>query len=168
MPALRLPPDIEAVLREFFTCEFTTVNRQGQPITWPTLPYYDRPEGQIVLATSIAFPVKAYNARRNPRVSLLFSDPTGARLDDLPAVLVQGDATVGEVLDNPPWLLEMFKTSVRRQPDSRRFIANPIAQRLFRFYYQRIAILVRPRRILAWPSRDFRADPVEIEVSYVE
>src|SRR5919199_6241246 len=72
MPALRLPQEVESVLREFFTCEFTTVNRRAQPLTWPTLPYFHQPEGQIIVAASIAFPVKALNARRHPQVSLLY------------------------------------------------------------------------------------------------
>jgi hypothetical protein len=54
--------DIRSVLCEFYTCEVTTVNRQGQPITWPATAYYDEATGQIVLAASIAFPVKAFNA----------------------------------------------------------------------------------------------------------
>jgi hypothetical protein len=36
MQTLDLPTEIRSVLREFSTCEVTTVNRQGQPITWPT------------------------------------------------------------------------------------------------------------------------------------
>jgi len=51
-----------------------------------------------VIAVSIAFPVKAYNARKHSQVSMLFSDPTGSGLTDPPAVLVQGDAAVAEVL----------------------------------------------------------------------
>ncbi len=47
MATLRLPPEVEAVFREFRTCEFTAVNRQGQPLTWPTEPYYDAPEGRL-------------------------------------------------------------------------------------------------------------------------
>lgn len=168
MPALRLPPDVEAVIREFYTCELTTVNKQGQPVTWPTLPYYHQAEGQIIVTASIAFAVKTYNARRHPQVALLYADPTGARLDSPPAVLVQGDATVREVTDNPPWSLEIFKTSVRRQPDSRKYIGNPIARRLFEFYFQRLAIIIRPRRILAWPRGSFGDAPVEIEVAHVE
>src|SRR5438105_8156688 len=82
MPVLRLPPEVEATLSEFYTCEFTTVNRQGQPMTWPSVPYYNKAESNIVCAVSIAFPVKAYNARRHPQVSLLFSDPTGSKPPD--------------------------------------------------------------------------------------
>jgi hypothetical protein len=72
MPALVMPPDVEAVLREFRTCEFTTVNRAGQPLTWPTEFYYDAPEGRLIVTASIAFPVKTYNARRHHQVALLF------------------------------------------------------------------------------------------------
>ncbi len=168
MPALRLPPDVEAVIRDFYTCEFTTVNKKRQPVTWPTLAYFHQPEGKIIVTASIAFPVKTYNARSHPQVSLLYSDPTGAKLENSPAVLVQGDAEVGEVLDNPPWALEVFKTSVRRQPESRKYISNKLAQRLFTFYFQRIGITVTPRRILAWKDGDFNLPPSEVEVSYVE
>src|SRR5712691_3815286 len=98
MLTLDVPDEISSVLREYYTCEVTTINRQGQPITWPSLPYYDEANGQILLTVSIAFPVKAFNVRRHPQVSLLFSDPTGARLDETPALLIQGDATVAELM----------------------------------------------------------------------
>lgn len=168
MPALQFPPDIEAVLSKFYTCELTTVNKAGQPITWPTLPYYNQSEGTIVLAASIAFPTKTYNARRHPQVSLLYSDPMGSKLPDPPAVLVQGDATVMELVEEMPWTIDLFKTSVRRQPDSRKYIANPIARKLFEFYFQRIGIVVTPRRVLVWPHLDFSAAPTEVEVRYVD
>ena len=38
-------------------------------------------------------PQKAFNIRRNPKVSMLFSEPTGSGIDVPGAVLVQGDAT---------------------------------------------------------------------------
>src|SRR5689334_8515157 len=121
MTALELPPEVEAVFRNFRTCEFTTVNSKGQPLTWPTEPFFLQAEGRLVVTSSIAFPVKAYNARRYPRVALLLSDPTGSGLVDPPAVLVQGDATVRELVDDPPWTYEMFRESVLRQPNTRNF-----------------------------------------------
>src|SRR5689334_25407401 len=99
MSQLDLPPEISSALRAYATCEMTTVNRHGQPITWPCLPYYDEDNGQILLSASIAFPVKAFNAQKHPQVSLLYSDPTGSQLDRAPALLIQGDATVSELLD---------------------------------------------------------------------
>jgi Pyridoxamine 5'-phosphate oxidase len=168
MGTLRLPPEVEAVFHEFRTCEFTAVNRQGQPLTWPTEPFYDAPSGRFIVTSSIAFPVKAYNARRHPQVSLLFSDPTGASLTDPPAVQVQGDATVAELDDDPPWSYAMFKESIHRQPRARSFVSNPLARRLFTFQFQRLAIFVQPRRIMVWPRGDMSPIPTELEVRYVE
>jgi hypothetical protein len=170
MPALRLPPDVEAVFRRFFTCEITTINKQGQPLTWPNLPYYDEPNGRLIITASIAFPVKTYNARRNPKVALLYSDPTGSGLTDPPAVLVQGDATVAELdsEEDYPLAVALFLSNIRRQPSARQYVGNPLARRLFLFYFQRIAVFVQPRRILVWPNRDFSRTPTEVEVRYVE
>ena len=112
--------------------------------------------------------MKAYNARRHPQVAVLFSDPTGAGLADPPAVLVQGEATVQELVDDPPWTYAMFKESVLRQPRTRGFVKNAFARSLFEFQFQRIALLVAPRRILTWPHRDFSQAPAEVEVLYVE
>jgi len=67
MSGLALPVEVEAVLRQFYTCEFTTVTRDGQPMTWSSVPYYNPGTGTIVCAVSIAFAAKAYNARRHPR-----------------------------------------------------------------------------------------------------
>lgn len=168
MTGLTLPPAVEAVLREFYTCEFTTVNREGQPMTWPSVPYLDAAEGRIVCAVSIAFPVKAFNARRHPQVSLLFSDPTGSGLDRPPAVLVQGDAAVAEILDYPPDIIGLFKTVAKRQPDSRRFTGNRVVRNLFDWYlFQRIALRVTPRRVLVWPGGDFGQVPQTIELADV-
>lgn len=168
MPRLALPPTVTAVFREFRTCECTTVNTHGQPLTWPTEPFYDIPEGRLIITASIAFPVKAYNARRHPQVALLFSDPAGAEVTDPPAVLVQGDATVAELVDDPPWTYALFRQAVRHQPQARAFVANPLARSLFTFQFQRLAIYVQPRRILVWSHGDFSQTPNEVEVTYVE
>jgi hypothetical protein len=168
MSGAPLPADVEAVLRQFYTCEFTTVTRDGLPMTWPSVPYYNPQTGTIVCAVSIAVAAKAYNARRHPQVSLLFSDPTGSNLAELPAVLVQGDAQVQEVLDYGPDIIGLFKTVARRQPDSRRFTTNPVIRRLFIWYlFQRLSLTVTPRRILVWPKRDFSSQPTEIELAHV-
>jgi len=168
MAKLQLPAEVEGTFKEFYTCEFTTINSKGQPLTWPTEPFYLEAEGKLVVTSSIAFPIKAHNARRTPKVSLLFSDPTGSKTEGLPAVLVQGDAVeVRELVDDPPWTYEMFKESIVRQPNTRNFVANPIVQRLFTFQFQRLAIFVQPRRIVVWPARDFDKAPTEVEVSYV-
>ena len=168
MQTVEIPTEIRTVLREFNTCEVTTVNRQGQPITWPVA-YYDETTGQIILAASIAFPVKAFNARRHPQISLLYSDPTNTRLEQAPAVLVQGDATVAEIADYANrQVLGFFRTMAHRQPTGRRLIA-PVVRRLFAWYvFQRLLITVQPHRMLVWTHGDFSVAPTEIEVNNVE
>ena len=170
MQTIDIPTDIRSVLREFYVCEATTVNRQGQPITWPSAAYYHEATGQIILTVSIAFPVKAFNARRHPQISLLYSDPRGTGLEHASVVLVRGDATVAEILDyTAPQVLGWFRTFASRQPDSRRFIANRLVRNLFAWYvFQRLVITVRPHRMLVWPRGDFSVAPIEIEVNNVE
>ena len=165
MPQLNVPPDVDAVLGGFYTCEFTTVNTKGQPMTWPSVPYYNRQEGRLVIAVSVAFPIKAYNARKHPQVSMLFSDPTGSGLTDPPAVLVQGEAAVAEVLEYTPDIIGLFRTVARRQPESSKFTSNKLIRNLFVAYlFQRISLTVTPRRILYWPHLDFGQEPSVIEL----
>jgi hypothetical protein len=169
MPPLRVPPEVDEALGGIYTCEFTTVNSKGQPMTWPSVPYYNREEGRLVIAVSVAFPIKAYNARKHPQVSMLFSDPTGSGLADPPAVLVQGDAVVAEVLDYTPDIIGLFKTVSKRQPESSKFTSNKLIRNLFVAYlFQRISLTVTPRRILYWPHRDFSTEPQVIELGEVE
>jgi hypothetical protein len=169
MPQLQIPPEVDQVLGEVFTCEFTTINTKGQPMTWPSVPYYNRAEGRLVIAVSVAFPIKAYNARKHPQVSMLFSDPTGSGLADPPAVLVQGDAVVAEVLDYTPDIIGLFKTVGKRQPESSKFTSNKFVRNLFVAYlFQRISLTVTPKRILYWPHRDFSNEPQVIEIEKSE
>jgi len=92
LEALPIPPDVEAVFREFRTCEFATLAKDCTPIVWPTVPLYLPERAQFLITASIGLSRKVGNIRRNPRVSLLFSNPTGSMLAHPPAVLVQGDA----------------------------------------------------------------------------
>jgi hypothetical protein len=88
-----LPTDVLQVFAKFRTCEFTTLNRRGAPVTWPTLPFYDPANGEFVITTSIALTDKIANARRNPCVALLYSHPTASGLSSPPVVLIEGWAT---------------------------------------------------------------------------
>ena len=78
----QIPAQVQAVLREFRTCEFSTFARDGTPITWPTEPVYQPQQGRFIISTSIGLAQKAYNVRRNSRVALLFSNATGSGLAD--------------------------------------------------------------------------------------
>ncbi len=89
-----LPTEVQSVLARFLTAELTTIDGRGRPVTWPMTPSYEPGDPCIDVSTEMARPKKALDARREPRVGLLFSDPTGSELADPPVVLVQGSAAV--------------------------------------------------------------------------
>lgn len=91
-----LPPEVRAAFEGFITCEYTTIDARQQPITWPVTPYYSQGAATIDITTRIGAPKMANDARRNPRVSLLFSDPTGFAGAGTARVLVQGTADVDD------------------------------------------------------------------------
>src|SRR3954453_21578943 len=91
-----LPPQVQRVFERFVTTEYTTVDVNGQPITWPVTPYYKPGAETIDISTGVGYPKKADDAERNPHVSLLFSDPTGSGIEEPCAVLVQGPAEVDD------------------------------------------------------------------------
>ena len=159
-----LPPEVEGVFREFRTCELSTLARDGTPITWPTLPFWQPADGRFLITTSIGLAQKALNIRRTPRVSLLFSDPTACGLMRPPAVLVQGEAVAPDevqtsVRDSEALLRQVFS----RQPAGRAYSGNPFSRWLFDWYYMRLLIWITPLRITWWPGGDFKAEPRRLE-----
>ncbi len=166
-----LPPEVEAVFREFWTCELTTLAKDGAPVTWPVV-FFFHPENQrFLISVTIGFSQKVYNIRRNPKVSLLFSNPTASGLIDPPAVLVQGDA---EAPDEVYTAFERLEESVlspvvrERQPAGSRMSSNPLMRYLMDWYYMRLDVWITPRRILWWDSGDFTRIPHEQVMKDVE
>ena len=157
------------VIDKYFTCEFTTLSRDGSPVTWPVSPRL-LDDGRFLLGTSIGLPQKAFNIRRNPKVSLFFSDPTGSGVADPGAVLIQGDATaedriLTDMLSDPDFAAAL-ETVMARQPAGGLW-SSWIGKRLWWSYYMRIAIYVTPRRALFWPNRDFSASPEQLDLREV-
>ena len=164
MAFITLPPEVSAVFREFRTCEFSTIGRDGTPIAWPISARYLPEQGQFLLTTSIALSQKAVNIRRNPQVALLFSNPTTSGLDNAPAVLVQGIAAAPDQITTSVAGLEDYwrDTIFRRQPISRLYSSNALMRYLMDWYYLRIVITVRPRTIRWWPSGDFSQEGMKL------
>jgi pyridoxamine 5'-phosphate oxidase-like protein len=157
------------VIDKYFTCEFTTFSRDGSPVTWPVSPRLLE-DGRFLVATSIGLPQKAYNVRRNPKVSMLFSDPTGSGVAEPGAVLIQGDAVaedriVTDMLSSPE-LAAALETVMSRQPAGALW-STWLGKRLWWSYYMRIVIYVTPRRAWFWPTRDFTSSPEKLDLSEV-
>jgi general stress protein 26 len=169
MTPIDLPLEVLATLREFRTCEFTTLSKNGSPVTWPLAARYQPDEGRFVLTTSIGLPQKAFNIRRNPRVSLLFSDPTASGLDEPAAVLVQADAEAPDQIVTKMEGLEDYwrENIISRQPVSKMYSTNPLIRYFMDWYYMRIVIYARPRRISWWSKGNMHLAPQVKELSYV-
>lgn len=156
------------MFREFCTCEFSTLARDGAPTSWPLITPWQPQEGRFLLTTSIAMSRKALNVRRDGRVSLLFSDPTASGLQNPPALLVQGDGEApDEIHTSPNEAMEYWIRTFGIQPAGTMYSAYRLMRYLFDWYYMRLYIYVRPRRIFLWPEGDFARARREIVVGRV-
>src|SRR5438552_950298 len=144
-----LPSDVQQVFDRFITTEYVTVDGSGQPIAWPVTPYYRAGAPCIDVSTGLGYPKKAHDARMNPRVALLFSDPTGSGLEDPPTVLVHGTAEVNDRdLDANR---ERYDREVREKLPGAVSAEPPgFLKRFFSWYYTRIYVHVRPERVYVW------------------
>jgi hypothetical protein len=153
-----LPASAQAVFDRFVTTELTTIDRLGQPITWPVTPYYSPGAPCIDVTTGLGYPKKARDAEENPFVALLFSDPTGSGLPDPPMVLVQGSAEVDD-RDLEANRERYARESVQKLPGVAKLAPPAPIQRRLEWYFSRIYIHVRPERVYVWPRGDLSADP---------
>jgi Pyridoxamine 5'-phosphate oxidase len=151
-----LPPEIQAVFASFVTTEYTTVDAKGQPITWPVTPYYARGGDSIDVTTGIGYPKKAYDARANHHVAVLFSEPKGSGIDDAPMVLVQGCAKVDDA-DLDANADRYAREAPVKLPGAS--LPPRAVRRMFGWYFQRLYVYVRPERVFVWRGGDPTAAP---------
>ncbi|WKE68505.1 pyridoxamine 5'-phosphate oxidase family protein [Streptomyces sp. WP-1] len=139
-----------AAIDAYRTCEFTTLGSGGRPLTWPTAASRN-PDGTFLITTSLAFAQKALNVRRDGRVALLFSDPTGSGAPEAPQVFVSGTADCPEEIHTgPDEAAEYWRTMFRRQPHSRAFVRGP-GRWFMDWYYLRFFITVKPEHVEVRP-----------------
>jgi hypothetical protein len=153
-----LPSEVQAVFDRFITTEMTTIDRFGQPITWPVTPYYAPGDPCIDLTTGLGYPKKANDARANPLVALLFSDPTGSGLEDPPMVLVQGSAEIDD-RDLDANRDRYARESVQKLPSIKRLLPPAAIQKRMAWYFSRIYVHVRPERVYVLPRGEISAEP---------
>jgi hypothetical protein len=153
-----LPTDVKAVFERFITTELTTIDSAGQPITWPVTPYYTVGGPHIEVTTGLGYPKKANDARANPLVSLLFSDPTGSGIAEGPMVLVQGAAEVDDT-DLEANRSRYARESAVKLPAVAKMMPPAPLQRYLSWYFTRIYVRVRPERVYVWPAGDASTEP---------
>jgi hypothetical protein len=166
--AEQIPAEVEEVFQRFLTCEFSTIGRDGTPITWPLSALWQPDMGRFLLTTSIGLSQKVANIRSNARVSLLFSDPMGSRLSEPLTVLVQGEASAPEEVRIVEGLEDFWRMIfTRQQLPALLSIVNPLIRPGMDWYYMRIPISVVPKRITWWRkgqiegTRDWRRSESE-------
>lgn len=156
--ALGLPDEVVAVFERFVTTEYTTVDGRGRPITWPVTPYPEWERGCVDVTTGLGYPKKARDAEANPKVALLFSDPTGSGMEDPPMVLVQGIADVDD-RDLEANRDRYWRESSAKLPGTEGMHPPKAMRRFFDWYYTRIYVHVRPERVYVWPQGDAGREP---------
>ena len=165
---LGLPDEVHEALRGYLCCEIATVGRDGTALAWPAVPLYLPERGQLLLTTSIGFPVKALNIASRPRVSLLFSDATGSGLVEPAAVLVQGEARIAQGVQT--WsedLAAHWQRVMTIQPVSSRFSRTPPVRWFMDWYFMRLLIHVTPHRVLWWRDQTMTGSPRQLELPRV-
>ena len=150
------------MFERFITTELTTLDASGQPITWPVTPYYTSGAPSIDVTTGLGYPKKAYDAQRNPKVSLLFSDPTGSGMETPPMVLVQGTAEVDD-RDLSANADRYARESSQKLPAYDALQPPALFRRFFTWYYSRIYVHVRPERVYTWADGNAEAEPVLLD-----
>jgi hypothetical protein len=153
-----LPPEVQQVFDRFITTEVTTVDGRGQPITWPLTPYYQPGDPCIDVTTGLGYPKKAHDARANPKVAMLFSDPTGSGLEGAPQVLVQGTADVDD-RDLDANRKRYKREIVEKLPSTQTEMPPKVFDPFIKWYLTRIYIHVRPERIYVWADGDPAREP---------
>ena len=151
-----LPQEVRDVFSRFITTEFVTMDASGQPIAWPLTPYYTDGAPVIEVTTGVGYPKKAEDARRNPRVAMLFSDPTGSGIESGIRVLVQGTAKIDDA-DLGANRERYRRESAEKLPATVEMMPPKLVEGLFSWYYERIYIRVRPERIFVW--REGESEP---------
>lgn len=142
--------DLAAIIRAYRTCEFATLAKDGTPVAWPVSPWL-RADGTFVVTTSLGFPQKALNVRRDGRVALLFSEPHGSGLEGAEQVLVLATASCAdEIATTPGDLAPYWSMLFQRQPSSKAYL-NPLLRPVVDWYYMRLVIDVTPTRVLTRP-----------------
>ena len=160
-----VPAEVGAVVREFRTCELSTIARDGTPVTWPTAAFFEPERRRLFITSSVGLAQKAANVRRDARVALLFSNGTGSGLVRPPHVLIQGDA------EAPPELAQLderfewiTRVMLERQPVGITLMGvlpGPL-RHLADWYGWRVLVYVRPRRIRWWQDGDLSGASGEV------
>lgn len=151
MAELNLPEWVLTTIGAYTTGELTTAAKSGYPSTFPVAVAFDRPAGQLVTTTSVGFPAKVANIRRDARVGIFLGYGISSSDPNAGAVHIQGHATVDdENFEMNLMSLARYPSLTEIQPGLKRRMLNPRWRKLYQGYMTRVIITITPERVLAW------------------
>jgi hypothetical protein len=145
------PGELTAVFERSLVAQYASLTSSGRPVMTPVCPYVGDDRRTLDVSTGLTYPAKADRARGNPKVALLYADPVGQGMDDLPVVLVQGHGAVRDA-DLQANTDRYLRLSASKYPETVRGVPKAVLARMA-YYYARIWIEVTPLRVRWWPSR---------------
>ncbi len=150
---IQVPSWTKDVFENYLICEFTTISKE-RPVTFPLLYFYEPNTGVFTVTSSILFSKKIEHMKKNSKVSLLFSNPAGSRIDKH-AVLVQGIAKCEDSDLDHGW--ERFLPYWRKKEP---YIDGFLAEReKFGWFWKRIVVQVEPQKVTTWKNADMGKPP---------
>lgn len=164
-----IPDWIQEIFEKYLTAEFTYLDGKI-PRTIAVLPYYDSKKKSIVITTSPAFYRKVTCVKKNPKVSVLFSNSKYSGIEGNAVVLVQGVARVLEnIEENLHYIMNLminYRDCWKKQVVElmAKELRSAIAKRLMDWYVYRIIINVEPRKLLIWKDGNLENIPEVLEV----
>lgn len=130
-----VPGPLSARMLAATITEFAYLTPRGEPLCWPVTPYWYPERGVLGISTGLAYPNKAYYARRHPQVAALFGN-----------TLLQGDAAVLD--EDLQANTDRYIREMRAKFVSARIGLNPISVRMLDFYLPRLWIELTPARVV--------------------
>lgn len=151
------PFGVAELARRSLVAEYASLTRDGRPVTWAVTPFLGPDATTVDVSTGLTYPAKAERARRDPRVSLLFSSPVGSGLTGPPVVLVQGLATVRDA--DLQGNLDRYLAETRAKTPTTYRGVPPFLLRQLDWYLARIWVQVTPLRVLVWHGGRLDQEP---------
>lgn len=143
------PEEIETFLAEEMTLIVTTLGADGHPHTAPM--WYVIEDGKIVFR-SFTKSQKIVNLVRDPRITVLVE--RGVAYAELQAVMIAGTARLVDGVDDPDYLLELYRRLAARYPmvgsDPVELDPEALDRAFGRFAPKNTAVIVEPERITSW------------------
>ena len=154
-----LPQEVQQVFERFITTEFTTIDRRGQPISWPLTPYYraGRPVHRRDHRARLPQEGERRGGQPQGGAAVLRSDRLrhGGRRRRCSCRARPTSTTA-----TSRRTASATRASRRRSCRRRRSMLPPEPlQRLFSFYFTRLYVHVRPERVYVWPGGDVTREP---------